>query len=321
MSRPYRTPEDRSRRRKATIVIVVVVLTLIGWITAVGALTGGSERGGGEQAAAPKATGEETTGEKTTEKETAPEGEQAPSVPSSGNQDSGEDKQQSPPTHPDVPSEPSPGDWQQGEAPEGEPVVQSGSEKEHSSSPSGTGGGSQDDSESDDSEGDGEEDEAAEQGGFDPLGKDPQPGDLTETDEDKAEAAADRYVTAAYGYTGNSEKDYRQGVEQVALASGLYRSPGGERIEEYAEVAGGSGITSAAVMDSFEITSSEPSQVKGTAYFQVGKSYNRYAELKGEKTSFEQEMTLCPVYSTYRVCSAEAEEEVTKDNGREGDGS
>ncbi|MDN5697272.1 MAG: hypothetical protein L0G70_04760, partial [Rubrobacter sp.] len=115
------------------------------------------------------------------------------------------------------------------------------------------------------------------------------PSDTSVADEDRAKAAADRYITSVFGYTGDSAKEYREGISRTADTQKLYASPAGERIQEYARAAEQDGITAAAVMESFEITAgsgeaTEGSTIEGTAYFRVGKEYDRYGELKGEST-------------------------------------
>lgn len=297
------TPEHNRRKRNALIIAAIAVIALVAWIGAALALgTGSSGEGGsgGEQAQAPETTAGEQTAPETTERDDGPqqEGEQQQAV--SEGEDAGP-----PPTHPDVPSEPSPpGDWQQGEAPEGgEPPVANNLDSGSSSSGSSSGNSSDGGNSGDAGSGEGEE------YGFDPLGKNPKPGDLTETQSQRVKDTADRFITAAYGYTGNSTEDYEAGIEQAALTHGLYRSPGGERIQEYAKAAGEEGITSAAVMDRFEITSTSTGRVEGVAYFEVGSSYNRYAELTGDTTAFEQKLTLAPMQGSYRVIAAEVEQQ------------
>ena len=137
------------------------------------------------------------------------------------------------------------------------------------------------------------------------------PSDTSVADEDRAKAAADRYITSAYGYSGDSAREYRDGISRTADTQALYQSPGGERIQEYARAAEQGGITAAAVMDSFEITSTNGGAVKGTAYFQVAREYDRYGELGGEATPFEVDLTLSPVRSTYEVSSSSLEREIS----------
>lgn len=228
------------------------------------------------------------------------------------------------------------GDWSQGDAPEGEPVLEGeveggeGANDSHASQDAQDSGGSETDSRDQKNQEEQEEQQeepksptnsensgSSEQQVFDPLGKNPEPGDLTQTDEERAKSTADRFITSAYGYTGNSEKEYTKGVMRSALGMDLYRSPGGKRIKKYAEAAGEDGITSAAVMDSFEITETTPERVMGTAHFRVGREYNQYAELEGDTTPFTQELTLAPVGKSYRVIEASVEKEA---NGKEQEG-
>ena len=139
------------------------------------------------------------------------------------------------------------------------------------------------------------------------------PSGTSVADEDRAKAAAGRYISSAYGYTGESGKDYRDGINRTADTKALYSSPGGERIREYAKAAEEDGITAAAVMESYEITTStDGGIVKGTAYFKVGREYDRYGQITGETTSFEVDLTLSPVRSTYEVSASSLEREVSE---------
>lgn len=141
---------------------------------------------------------------------------------------------------------------------------------------------------------------------------DTEPGGPDPTDEDRARSAADRYITSAYGYSGDSGEDYRRGISRTADTPGFYRSPGGEQVRDYAKAAGKDGISAAAVMESFEITSTEGSTVEGTAYFRAGTEYDRYGELDGEGEPFAIDLTLTPVNSAYEVSRAGAEREVSQ---------
>ena len=143
------------------------------------------------------------------------------------------------------------------------------------------------------------------------------PDETGVADEDRAKAAADRYITSAYGYTGNSASEYREGIARTADTQSLYRSPGGKQIRDYERAAEKDGITAAAVMERVEITATEGSTIEGTAYFRVGKEYDRYGELKGESTPFKVDLTLSPVRSTYEVSSSSVERE-TSDSGEAG---
>ncbi len=145
---------------------------------------------------------------------------------------------------------------------------------------------------------------------------DPTLSDLSETDRARIEQAAARFVTAAYGYSGDSEQEYRQGVSDTSHAIDLYSSPGGELIDqEYAEAIGEEGIHSAARLQEFEVTSVKNSQAKATAHFTIssGGEYNRYGELEGgESIDYRQELMLYPYGEVYRVTSASVEKPVTE---------
>ena len=141
------------------------------------------------------------------------------------------------------------------------------------------------------------------------------PSGTSVADEDRAKAAAGRYIASAYGYTGESGKEYRDGINRTSDTKALYNSPGGERIREYARTAEKGGITAAAVMESFEITNTDRGVVKGTAYFKVGREYDRHGEIKGETTPFEVDLTISPVRSTYEVSASSLEREASGESG------
>ncbi|MDN5696530.1 MAG: hypothetical protein L0G70_00995 [Rubrobacter sp.] len=135
-------------------------------------------------------------------------------------------------------------------------------------------------------------------------------GDQAVTDERQVSSAAGRFVAASYGYTGNSTKEYRAGVEKVAITEELLDSPGGERINDYSEAAGEDGIEAAAKMERFEITGQSGEEIQGVAYFDIGRSYDQGGGLKGETTPYSQELTLKPYEGSYRVSSASPEQEI-----------
>lgn len=307
MARPRssHTPEDRTRRRTLTMVVALVVVALLAWIALISAIAGGDGSAGSNEKAGDTADGQQAAVGDGTE---ATEG--ARRTTDSGDAARAPQARTPEPTAQDVPVQESPsGDWQQDEAPQGEPAVAQESNADETSASLG-------EDASDDASASPEP--PRRQQGMDPLGKDPEPGDLTETQEERVESAADRFVTAAFGYTGNSEREYRKGILDAALARGLYRSPGGKKIQKYAKAAGEDGITAAAVMDRFEITRTDPNQVEGIAHFRVGREYNQYAEIRGESTAFTQKLTLSPAYSSYFVSWAEPEKQVEgdqEDNG------
>lgn len=130
------------------------------------------------------------------------------------------------------------------------------------------------------------------------------------SDERQVRSAAGRFISAAYGYTGNSTQDYRAGVERTTITGELLKSPGGERIKDYSETAGKEGIKSAAKLQRFEVTSQSGEEVEGVAYFDVGRSYDRYGAIKGDTTPYRQELTLVPYEGSYRVSSASGEQQI-----------
>lgn len=101
-----------------------------------------------------------------------------------------------------------------------------------------------------------------------PGGPEGDPGALNDTGQTRARAAAEQFVSAAYGYTGTSNDDYLEGIEQVA-GDDIYSSPGGERLKDYANAAPECGMRSTAVLDDFEIVQTAPEGVAATAYFTV----------------------------------------------------
>jgi hypothetical protein len=146
------------------------------------------------------------------------------------------------------------------------------------------------------------------------LADNPKVDGLSDTDRERMRLAASKFVAAAYGYSGDSEEEYRQGIADTALLTDLYNSPGGERIdEEYAPAIKEDGSDTLAKLQSFEVTSIEDGLAVGEATFTVssGGEYNRYGELEGgESTEFTQELTLAPYSEIYKVVSASVEQEV-----------
>lgn len=301
------TAGHRRRRRNAVIVTAIAVGALAAWIGVAYALAGGSatEEGGG--------SGDNSGGPPQPEEAAAP----AEPEPTTTRQESS------------------------GDAPEQR-------EEEQASGGSGAGGGSGEGSgegsgrqgspeqtnkgdAKGDAEGDadvapsseqpsGQDDESATDTGDDTDVAPPQSGQandaaLSETEEERVISAAGRFVGATFGYTGDSTGDYTSEIGKAALMQGIYTSPASEVIEAYEKkIDNGEGITSAAIMDDFEITSREPNQVKGTAYFRVGAEYSDdFTDLDGRYIPFSQQMTLCPYSQTYKVCAAEAHREYKRD--------
>lgn len=146
-------------------------------------------------------------------------------------------------------------------------------------------------------------------GGFDPLNKNAKPGDLTETDRERVELVVSEFITSAYGYTGDDPTEYVRDVEANVVAPDFYDSPAGVDVTERTQKVNESGVRSSAKLESFEITKTEPERVMGTAYYATGGSYERNGELKGEQTSYSQEIRLVPDGEVYRVRAGSKPEE------------
>jgi hypothetical protein len=148
-----------------------------------------------------------------------------------------------------------------------------------------------------------------ETGVFDPAGKNPEPGDLTVTDEKRVEFAASQFVTAVYGYTGEDAEEYVNEIGRTVVGEEFYKSPGGQKVRDYSEEVDIYGVESAAKVVRFEIKESEPGKVVGIAHFDTADSYSRYGDLEGDKTRYTQKLTLVAEGEIYKVFSAEIREE------------
>ncbi|QIN84619.1 hypothetical protein GBA63_19670 [Rubrobacter tropicus] len=126
----------------------------------------------------------------------------------------------------------------------------------------------------------------------DPLGTGASAGDLAPTDEERVRFAAARFVTAAYGYSGDDEDAYNQGVGSTVAWPVFYESPGSKEIERYAAQVGESGTRSAALLSRFELTRSGGPTASGYAHFETGEGYGPDGGLTGRKLSYRQKMTL-----------------------------
>lgn len=149
---------------------------------------------------------------------------------------------------------------------------------------------------------------AKETGVWDPAGKNPDPGDLTVTDEQRVEFAASQFVTAVYGYTGTDAEQYRNDIDRMVVGEEFYESAGGEKVLEYVEEVDVYGSQAAAKVDRFEVTETELGKVTGTVYFDTADSYSRYGDLEGDKASYTQKLILVAEGETYSVFSAETRE-------------
>jgi hypothetical protein len=143
-----------------------------------------------------------------------------------------------------------------------------------------------------------------EPGVYDPLGVDPEPGDLTPRDERRARLAAAKFVAAAYGYSGEDPDEYNQGVGETVVWPGFYDSEGAEEIRRFAGQVRSSGTESAAKLDRFEVQGSEPEEVVGYAYFRTADTYDRYGEIEGDEKSYRQRLKLARQGAVFKVAAA-----------------
>jgi len=140
-----------------------------------------------------------------------------------------------------------------------------------------------------------------EPGVYDPLGTGAQPDDLTRTDRERVRYAAERFVVAAYGYTGSDGAEYLAGVSGASLSPDLSLSEGGPEIARYQRQVEETGTRSAARLERFDVTDTRPGEVVGRAYFQTGRSYRDDAGLEGEILAYRQKMTLLRTGETWKV--------------------
>jgi hypothetical protein len=241
----------------------------------------------------PETTASETTNSQTTESETPKSGSESGSESGSGSSAEGDSG--------DGNRDGSDGSGSSdGSGQSGEDVQRAGPEP--GSIPGATGGG----------EGNREtesESAAKEPGVFDPAGKNPEPGDLTDTDKQRVEFAASQFVTAVYGYTGDDAEEYVNEIGRTVVGEEFYKSPGGQKVRDYSEEVDVYGVESAAKVDRFEVKDTEPGKVVGMAHFDTADSYSRYGDLEGDKTRYTQKLTLVAEGEIYKVFSAEIREE------------
>lgn len=131
-----------------------------------------------------------------------------------------------------------------------------------------------------------------EPGSYDPLGTGASAGDLAQVDKERIQFAAKRFVSAAYGYSGDDEDAYNQAVGQTVAWPVFYDSEGSKEIGRYAAQVEERGTRSAALLTRFETTKTSPDRVEGYAYFETGSGYGQNGELTGRKLGYRQRMTL-----------------------------
>lgn len=157
-----------------------------------------------------------------------------------------------------------------------------------------------------------------EPGVYDPLGTGASAGDLSQTDEARVRYAIEKFVMAAYGYTGSDEAEYLAGVAAVSLSPDLSLSPGGAEISRYARQVEESGTKSAAILTDFDLKNTARETVSGTTIFETGEAYGPGGNLDGERLYYRQEMTLIRMGESWKVRVAEAvqESEATSEEER-----
>lgn len=127
---------------------------------------------------------------------------------------------------------------------------------------------------------------------YDPLGTGAGEGDLAPTDEKRLSFAAVRYVTAAYGYSGNDREAYNQGVQYTVVLPGFFDSEGSSEIKRYGTQVAERGTKSAAVLTRFEPLEVSAERAVGDAYFKTGDAYAADGGLVGKQRAYRQKMIL-----------------------------
>lgn len=147
-----------------------------------------------------------------------------------------------------------------------------------------------------------------EPGGHDPLGNEASSGDLTQRDQSRVRAAAAKFVTAAYGYSGEDPDEYNQEVGETVIWPEFFNSEGSREIERYAGQVEDSGTESAATLEEFDVEDStgEPGRevIEGYAYFATADTYNDYGEIEGERAEYRQSLTIIRQQAIFKVEAA-----------------
>lgn len=126
--------------------------------------------------------------------------------------------------------------------------------------------------------------------------------------EQEAKDVAGEFVEAVYGYSGDSEEEYRQGVMEHSQSYDLLSSPGAEEIRNYAEHAGEAGLSRAAWLTGFEVRRASDEQITASVEFAAGEGAG--ARITGERTTYRQQLSLRPHKDTYKVNYATIPESV-----------
>lgn len=138
-----------------------------------------------------------------------------------------------------------------------------------------------------------------------PTEAEPTEAELTESggrDRRRVEITVSRFVSAAYGYSGNDPTAYSQAIEAVVVPD-FYSSTGGEWIGKYTDAVANGGIEATAALERFEIAEVSSDRVVGTAYFESG-------AVGEEPTDYYQRIMLSPSEEMYKVQAASKEKKV-----------
>jgi len=144
---------------------------------------------------------------------------------------------------------------------------------------------------------------------YDPLGKGPAAGDLSETDEGRVRLAAFRFVDAAYDFEGtgaDARVSYIEDVNWTVDSPEFWQSPqspGGRALESVARRTQEYGVKNSAAFRQFRIEDTSSERVIGTAVFSLD-------EGDGEKT-YRQQLVLRRWAAVWRVLYAKQIEEVS----------
>lgn len=162
-------------------------------------------------------------------------------------------------------------------------------------------------------DGEGAQGATNEPGVYDPLGTGAFSSDLAPTDEARVRYAVEKFVMAAYGYTGSDGAEYLAGVAETSLSPDLSLSAGGSEISRYERQVEKSGTKSAAKLTRLESLETSQESVSANVYFQTGEGYGPNGELTGELLAYRQEMTLSRMGEVWRVKATEEIEEAPPD--------
>ena len=130
------------------------------------------------------------------------------------------------------------------------------------------------------------------------------PPSEAEIDTTRARTASERYIVAAYGYTGSDEEEYLEGIEQAASEE-IYDSPGGQQLAGYAKAAPECGMKSTAIVEEFEVLGQSEEGLDAAVTFSVD-------DADGQTHTFLQEHRLSSANGVYEVSEVSVEELISE---------